>query len=123
MAADAGHALRYVACDEAYKYCVVLSAQHSNFPAHPTQSAFWSTTLLFPQQNMSGDRSGRQKKEIRVFLDSVLLDPVLPQDEIALENALGVLDGHLKNQATDKESLVLDLMSKQNLFEFVFSGK
>ncbi len=71
---------------------------------------------------MSGDRPGKHR-ESRVFLDAALLDPELLRDEIVLEDALGVLDGHLKNTATDKEALLTDLMSKENLFEFAFSGK
>ncbi len=71
---------------------------------------------------MSGDRPGKYR-ESRVSLDAALLDPTLLRDEIVLEDALGVLEGHLKNTATDKEALLTDLMSMKNLFEFAFSGK
>lgn len=71
---------------------------------------------------MSGDRPGKYR-ESRVSLDAALLDPTLLRDEIVLEDALGVLDSHLKNTATDKEALLTDLMSQENLFEFAFSGK
>ncbi|KAI0809044.1 hypothetical protein BC629DRAFT_1437282 [Irpex lacteus] len=71
---------------------------------------------------MSWDKHGEQKKGSRVPLDAALLDPALLQDEIVLEDALGVLEGNLNNSTVDRESLLTDLMSKQNLFEFVFAG-
>ena len=62
-------------------------------------------------------------KQSRVTLDATLFDPALLQDEIVVENALGILEGHLMNPAVDRQSLLTELISKRNLFEFVFSGK
>lgn len=65
----------------------------------------------------------RKNNRSRALLSATLLDPTLLQDEIALENAVGVLEGHLKDPRADKQSLLTELMSKNNLFACVFSGK
>ena len=58
-----------------------------------------------------------------VKVDMDLVDPALLIDEVALENALCILEGHLQNPAVDQESFIRDLASRPNLFELVFSGK
>lgn len=61
--------------------------------------------------------------QVRVKLDMDLVDPVLLNNEVALENALCILEGHLQNTAVNQESFIKDLTSVPNLFELVFSGK
>ena len=68
-------------------------------------------------------RTGKQPKKTRVSLDASLFDLALLQDEIAIENALCVLEGHLRNPTVDQESLLNDLLNEKNLFEFVFAGE
>ena len=68
-------------------------------------------------------RTGKQAKKIRISLDASLFDLALLQDEIAIENALCVLEGHLRNPTVDQESLLNDLLNEKNLFEFVFAGE
>lgn len=72
---------------------------------------------------MSMNRTNKQKKKIRVPVDENLLDLALLQDEIAVESAIGVLEGHLENTAVDRDTLLKDLMARRGLFEFVFSGE
>lgn len=62
-------------------------------------------------------------RHVHVTLDTNLVDPVLLQDEVALENALCVLEGHLQNAAVDQDTLLKDLLSIRNFFGLVFSGK
>ncbi|KAI0089831.1 hypothetical protein BDY19DRAFT_992789 [Irpex rosettiformis] len=67
-------------------------------------------------------QKGKQNKQLTISLDATLLDPALLQDEIVLENALCVLEGHLMNPAVNQGLLLRSLMEIQNLFEFVYSG-
>lgn len=72
---------------------------------------------------MSAKKENINKKHIRVHLDAIFHDPTRLQDEIALQNAMGVLMGHLKNPMVDKKSLLADMLLRPNLFEFIFAGK
>ncbi|KAI0809031.1 P-loop containing nucleoside triphosphate hydrolase protein [Irpex lacteus] len=71
---------------------------------------------------MSAKKTNISKKHIRVQLDAIFHDPARLQDEIALQNAMGVLMGHLKDPMVNKKSLLVDLLSEPNLFEFIFAG-
>lgn len=47
----------------------------------------------------------------------------LLNNEIALEIAIGVLEGHAHSSAASIECIVEDLCGTQNLLEFMLSGK
>ena len=54
---------------------------------------------------------------------SALLDPEALRDEVVLATAISTLEHHLTNPVVNVDHLMNELLSKNNLFEFVFSSK
>lgn len=98
---------------------IYTPSRHENITLAPHESTVIHDDMYTP--NLS--RSGKLTSQYRVKLDTDLIDPVLLNDEVALENALCILEGHLQNPAVELERFLQDLASVPNLFEFVYSGK
>ncbi|KAI0693657.1 hypothetical protein BC835DRAFT_1352925 [Cytidiella melzeri] len=106
-----------------------LAIKHINPPLRDCTTITTAYNPLVPEQTPTKHnmplvvRTNKQLRRVCVQMeDATLLSPALLQDEVAVENALCVLEGHLQNAAVDQESLLRDLMATPNLFEFAFGG-
>lgn len=81
-----------------------------------------SKAVLKSESDTSRTLPERSREQTLVDLDIVLFDPVVLRDEVALENAMGILEGHLRHPAAERDYIFLTLLSRDHLFEFVFSS-